>query len=264
MKLTSIGCGNMATAILSGMFRAKLISPKDVTVTARTKETLERARAEFGVYTKSDNAEAVAVADLVLLAVKPQNMDEVLQTIRPALKRNAVILSIAAGCDIRFFEERLGKTRKIVRAMPNTPSHVREGMTAFCTNEKVTETDKKTVQKILSSFGVAEEVPEDWMDIIGALSGCSPAYFYMMAEAMADAAVAEGMPRDAAYRFVSQAMAGSGKMLLKSGRHPGELKDAVCSPGGSTIEGVNVLEEEGFRGTVMEAIRAAVEKNRML
>ena len=153
---------------------------------------------------------------------------------------------------------------KVVRLMPNTPALVGEGMTGACVNERVTEEEKEQIRVITESFGRTEFVPERLMDAVGAVSGCSPAYIFMLIEAMADATVALGMPRKQAYSFAAQAVLGSAKMVLETGMHPGELKDMVTSPAGTTIEGVRTLEKEGFRSAVFEALIASAEKGRRL
>ena len=146
--------------------------------------------------------------------------------------------------------------------MPNTPAQVGEGMTAVCANERVSQEELAEILKITDSFGCTEVIPERLMDAAGAVGGCAPAYVFMFIEAMADAAVSQGMPRKQAYKFASQTVLGSAKMVLETGKHPGELKDMVCSPAGTTIEAVRVLEEKGLRSAVMEAVRACVDKSR--
>lgn len=161
-------------------------------------------------------------------------------------------------------EEQFGKPVRIVRTMPNTPALVGEGMTAACPNQYVTEKDKAYALKLLGAFGKVEVVPEHMIDAVVAVSGSSPAYVFMLIEAMADGAVAEGMPRAQAYEFAAQAVYGSAKMVLETKKHPGELKDMVCSPAGTTIEAVRVLEQSGFRSAVIEAEKACAEVSRSL
>ena len=156
-------------------------------------------------------------------------------------------------------QELFGKPVKIVRTMPNTPALVGEGITGVCKNELVTEEELSYICKIFSGFGKAEVLSEKLMDVVVSVSGSSPAYVFLFIEAMADAAVADGMPRAQAYKFAAQAVYGSAKMVLETGKHPGELKDMVCSPGGTTIEAVRVLEEKGFRSSVIEAMKACVK-----
>ena len=186
------------------------------------------------------------------------------QNIKDIVNENKLIITIAPGKTLAWLEEQFGKKLKIVRTMPNTPAMVGEGMTAACPNELVTEEDMKLALEILDSFGKTEVVPERMIDAVVAVSGSSPAYVYMMIEAMADAAVAEGMPRAQAYKFAAQAVYGSAKMVLETGKHPGELKDMVCSPAGTTIEAVRVLEKEGFRSALIEAMKACADVSRNL
>lgn len=262
MKTAFIGCGNMASAIIGGLIRGGVFSPEDIAATARTEETRQRAHETFGIRTLSDNKQAAAEADVVVLAVKPQVLTEVLKEIRPSLTENQLIISLAAGRSLEILTAGLGENRKIVRVMPNTPALVGEGMTAWSANAHVEEENKKLVRMILGACGKEEEVPEKLIDSACCVSGCGPAYVYLFIEALSDAAVAEGMPRAQAYRFAAQTLLGSAKMVLETGRHPGELKDMVTSPGGSTIAGIKSLEEDGFRGIVMDAIAAASERSR--
>ena len=173
-----------------------------------------------------------------------------------------MIVSIAAGKTIAAIEDSFGKPVKLVRAMPNTPALVGESMSALCVNQNVTPEELKEVQALFNSFGKSEVISESLMDAVIGVSGSSPAYVYMFIEAMADAAVADGMPRAQAYKFAAQSVYGSAKMVLETGKHPGELKDAVCSPAGTTIEAVAALEAGGFRNTVISAQRACSQKSR--
>lgn len=179
--------------------------------------------------------------------------------IQPTLPGGQIIVTIAPGKTLAWLGERLGDV-KIVRTMPNTPALVGEGITGVCKNNLVTEDEFAYVLKLLSSFGLAEAIPESLMDAVVSVSGSSPAYVFLFIEAMADAAVADGMPRAQAYKFAAQAVLGSAKMVLETGKHPAELKDMVCSPAGTTIEAVRVLEEKGFRGAVMDAMKACTAK----
>ena len=168
--------------------------------------------------------------------------------------------SIAPGKTLKWLEELFEKPVKLVRCMPNTPALVGEGMTGMCANERLTEEEKKEICRILEGCGKVEQVDEGLMDVVVSVSGSSPAYVFLFIEAMADAAVADGMPRAQAYQMAAQAVLGSAKMVLETGKHPGELKDMVCSPGGTTIEAVRVLEEKGMRSAVIEAMKACTEK----
>lgn len=265
MKIGFIGLGNMATAIIGGILKKELASPAEICGADKYEAACEKARKSFGIETYTDNCEVVKQADLLVLAVKPVFFPEVLKEIREMLRPETVVTSIAAGKTITYIEEGLqNPAAKIVRCMPNTPALVGEGCTGVCANKNVSEEEMQMVLNLMNSFGVAEVVPENLMDTVVGVSGSSPAYVFMFIEAMADAAVAEGMPRKQAYHFAAQAVLGSAKMVLETGMHPGELKDMVCSPGGTTIQAVKVLEEKGMRGAVMDAVEACIEKSRQL
>ena len=261
MKIGFIGSGNMAQAIIGGLLKNKMVSKEDITASDVSKEAAERVKEKFGINTCTDNKEA-AKADIVFLAIKPIFAHDAIESIKNEINEKTIIISIVAGKSLSWLENEFGKGKKIVRTMPNTPALVGEGITAACPNELINEDEKKTVLDLLSCFGQAEIVPERIMDAVVAVSGSSPAYVFLFIEAMADAAVAEGMPRNQAYKFAAQSVLGSAKMVLETGKHPGELKDMVCSPAGTTIEAVKVLEEKGFRGAVMDAMLACADKNR--
>ena len=259
-----IGCGNMAKAIMGGILQSGLVDERSVRASARTEDTIERVEAQFGVKTTKDNQSVAAFSDIVFLAVKPDQYLELIEEIRDVLKKDAIIITIAAGITIEWMEEQISPAAKIVRTMPNTPSLVGEGMTAYCVNGNVADKDLEAVQAILESFGKAEKVDESMMDAIPAVSGSSPAYVFMFIEALADGAVLQGIPRSLAYQLASQAVLGAAKMVLETGTHPGELKDAVCSPGGATIEAVAELEKHGFKGAVLSAMEACGRKSKSL
>lgn len=261
MRFGFIGAGNMAQAMIGGILKAKLVSKDEIIASAATQKTLDTIKDKFGVQTTLDNRE-IAKADIIFLAVKPVYCEQVLREIKDKLTKDRIIVSIAAGKTMAWLEEQLGKDTKIVRTMPNTPALVGEGITAVCPNEQVTDKELTQVCEVLESFGKAEVIKESMMDAVIAVSGSSPAYVFMFIEAMADAAVAEGMPRAQAYQFAAQSVLGSAKMVLETGKHPGELKDMVCSPAGTTIEAVRVLEQTGFRGSVMECMKACADKSR--
>lgn len=264
MRIGFIGLGNMAKAMIGGMLQKEMVKPEEIIGTARTQETREKMAAEYGILTAEKNADVAAQADVLVLAVKPQFFEEVIQEIKDVTRPETLIISIAAGKTIQWIEEAFTKSIKLVRCMPNTPALVGAGCTGVCVNENVSEEEKKNSIRLMESFGKASLVPESLIDAVGAVSGSSPAYVFMFIEAMADAGVAAGMPRAQAYEFAAQAVYGSAKLVLESGKHPGELKDMVCSPGGTTIQGVRVLEEKGMRGAVMDALSACVEKSKKL
>ena len=264
MKIGFVGCGNMATAIIKGIIKKQIIEEENIMASAKTKTTLERVQRELGIKVSMDNSEVVKNSDIVVLAVKPQYYQEVIEQIKDTVSDDQIIISIAPGKTLAWLQDCFGKSVKLVRTMPNTPALVGEGMTGACRNEYVTDEDYATVLQILGSFGEVETIPENLMDVCVSVSGSSPAYIYILIEAMADGAVADGMPRAQAYKFAAQSVLGSAKMVLETGKHPGELKDQVCSPGGTTIEAVRVLEEKGFRSSVIEAMKACVRKARGL
>ena len=260
MKLSFIGCGNMGSAMLKGILAKGIVAKEDIIVSEIAQETLKSTCDELGVYGTVDNKEAVRSSDIIVLAVKPQYYEAVIEAIRDEVDESQIIVSIAPGKTLAWLEDTFGKSVKVVRTMPNTPALVQAGMTGVCANDKVSQAEFEQVLRLLVGFGEVEEVEEHLMDVVTAVSGSSPAYIFMLIEAMADAAVAGGMPRAQAYRFASQAVLGSAKLVLETGRHPGELKDMVCSPGGTTIEAVRVLEEKGMRSSIIEAMKACVNK----
>ena len=264
MKIGFIGCGNMAAAMIGGILRKGIFSKDEIIVSNLTKEGSARSRDKLGVMTTMDNREVVKSARIVVLAVKPQFYEEVLGEVKDLFTPEHMVVGIAPGKTLAWLEEKCGQPLKVVRLMPNTPAQVGEGMTGACINDKVTDEDLKQVCEITDSFGRTEVVPERLMDAVGAVSGSSPAYVFMFIEAMADAAVAQGMPRKQAYQFAAQAVLGSARMVLETGMHPGELKDMVCSPAGTTIEGVRTLEKAGLRSAVFEALQACAEKGKRL
>jgi len=262
MKVGFIGLGNMATAMIGGMIQKGIVAPSDIYGADKFEASVKKAADNFGIHAGTDNLTVVSQADVLFLAVKPQIYPVVIEEIKDKIKDETILISIAPGKTMDWLEGLFGKSLKLVRCMPNTPALVGEGCTGVCRREAVTPQEMETVLTLLESFGKAIEVPEHLMDTVVGVSGSSPAYVFMFIEAMADAAVADGMPRAQAYEFAAQAVYGSAKMVLETGKHPGELKDMVCSPGGTTIEAVRVLEEKGFRSAVFEAQKACVEKSK--
>lgn len=260
MKLGFIGCGNMAKAIMGGIIRNGIVPAESIIASDVSAAALEAAGKALGIHTTLQNAEVAKQSETIFLAVKPQYYEEVIRGITDETGEDRLVITIAPGKTLEWLENTFGKPVHIVRTMPNTPAMVGEGITAACPNKYVTEEEKKRAMALLSGFGKAEIIPENLMDAVVSVSGSSPAYVFMMIEAMADAAVADGMPRAQAYTFAAQAVMGSAKMVLETRRHPGELKDMVCSPAGTTIEAVRVLEEKGFRSSIMEAMKACTKK----
>lgn len=256
-----IGGGNMGSAMIGGILNSSLATSSQVIASAHTAATLEQLRTRWGIETTPSNETVAERSDILFLAIKPNKFDEVIPQIASHVKSQCVVVSIAAGKSIDAIETAFGREIKLVRAMPNTPALVGEAMSALCANASVTAEELAEVTQIFNSFGKCEVVPESLIDAVVGVSGSSPAYVYMFIEAMADAAVADGMPRAQAYKFAAQSVYGAAKMVLETGKHPGELKDAVCSPGGTTIEAVAALEKGGLRDTVITAQRACSKKS---
>ena len=239
--------------------------PEDIIGSSKTETTAEKVKTKFNINTTTDNAAVAEQADILFLAVKPIFFPEVIAEIKDAVKTDTLIVSIAAGRNLQYLKDAFDRPElKLIRCMPNTPALVLEGCTGVCIGENVTEDETEQVLSLLRSFGIASVVPERLMDVVVGVSGSSPAYVFMFIEAMADEAVAAGMPRKQAYEFAAQSVLGSAKMVLETGKHPGELKDMVCSPGGTTIQAVKVLEEKGMRAAVMDAMDACIEKSKCM
>ena len=263
-KLGFIGCGNMGRAILRGVLSSDIASAGEVCVSVRSEGSRQAIEKEFGCICAIDNAMVAKNSEILILAMKPAQLSEALEGLREHVNAEQIIVSIVAGKSIEAIEEGLISIRvagrmKVVRAMPNTPARVGEGMSALAPNSHMTDTDIDRVSRIFGAFGRAKVVDESMMDVVTGVSGSSPAFVYMFMEAMADAAVSHGMTREDAYLFVSQTVLGAAKMLRDTGIHPGKLKDEVCSPGGTTIAGVRALEETGLRQAAWAGIDAAIE-----
>ncbi|MBQ7572893.1 MAG: pyrroline-5-carboxylate reductase [Clostridia bacterium] len=263
MKFGFIGSGNMATAIVGGIIGSDIAGVNEIIVSDINEQSLDAIYNKYKVATTLHNKE-VAESDILFLCVKPNVVYKVIDEIKDFVTPDTVVVSIVAGQSIEKLEKAFEREIKLVRVMPNTPALVGEGMSALSKNANVSENEIKYVEKVFNGFGIARVVDEKLMDAVTAVSGSSPAYAFMMIEAMADGAVMNGMPRDMAYTFAAQALLGSAKMVLDTGMHPGALKDMVCSPGGTTIEAVRVLEQKGFRGALIEAVNACAKKSKEL
>jgi pyrroline-5-carboxylate reductase len=264
MKIGFIGLGNMATAIIGGVVKNGVATANDICGSDVSQERRDLIMAK-GILTVTDSNTYVAEnADVLVLAVKPQFLAGAVAELKGKIKPSTIVISIVAGRKLEDLEELLGEDVKIVRTMPNTPALICEAATAYTPNKNVTKEDEEIAVKVISSFGKAIPVSENLMDAVVGVSGSAPAYVFMFIEAMADGAVAEGMPRKMAYDFAAQAVMGSAKLMLETGKHPGELKDMVCSPAGTTIAAVRSLEGAGFRGAVMDAVIEAAEVSKEL
>ena len=263
LKLGFIGAGNMGSAILRGLIAAEYLMPEDMAICDLNTRRLEELSDQYpGLTCTESDVELAEMCDMIILAVKPFFMAEVIDHIRDEISGKAII-SIAAGWTVEQLAEKLsGSGATCLRVMPNTPAMVGEGMTALCEETTFSEEDLEFAKGIFDSVGRTVIVPERLMDGVIAISGSSPAYVYMMIEAMADAGVKEGLYRSTAYEMAAQAVLGSALMVLQSGTHPAALKDAVCSPGGTTIEAVEELERKGFRAAIMDAMKVCAQKSR--
>lgn len=257
-KIGFIGHGNMGQAMIGGIVKSGITLAENIMVSDKNEGFLNKVKEELGVLTSADNLEVASFSDILVLAVKPNIYGSVIKEISSSVKEDVVVVTIAAGISIDFVERSFGRDMKVIRTMPNTPALVGEGMTALSKNCRVSEEELVEVLNIFQSFGKTEVIEEKLMDSIPAISGSSPAYVFMMIEALADGAVLRGMPRDKAYKFVT--VYGSAKMVLKTGEHPGVLKDKVCSPGGTTIEAVYSLEMNNFRGSIISAMESCTKK----
>lgn len=264
MKIGVIGLGNMAGAMIGGLLSKGYAKAEEICGSDANMEMAKKRAEEFGINITKNNEETAKEADYLILAIKPQFAADVIDEIKGTGKEGQVVISIMAGKSLAWLTEKFGHEMKLVRCMPNTAAMVGEAITALSPNENVGKEELDTVKNILESFGRAEVVPEHLMDSVVGVSGSAPAYVFMMIEAMADAAVEGGMPRQQAYTFAAQAVLGSAKLMLETGMHPGELKDMVCSPAGTTIAAVRVLEEQGLRGAVMDAVGAAIQRSKEL
>ena len=259
MKIGFLGCGSMGGAIA----RAVSQVTKDIVLTDRSgrgKALADQLGVAYG------SAQEIARdCDWIFLAVKPQMMEAALSPIRESLQeKKPLLVTMAAGLSMENIETMAGGDLPVIRIMPNTPAMVGAGMTQYCCNSLVTEENERHFLSLMAHTGHVDRLEEGLIDAASALSGCGPAYMYLFLEGLADGAVACGIPRAKAYEYAAATMEGAAKLMLTAGQHPGQLKDAVCSPGGSTIQGVRVLEEKGLRAAAMDCVIAAFEKSRKL
>lgn len=260
MKIGFIGGGNMATAIFGGMVGNGIANAADIMVYDPDTGKLQQNSEKYGICAAESNLQIAQECDMVFLAVKPQYLADALAGIRGTIGSETAYISIVAGWDNARLKQHMGGQTRILRVLPNTPLLVGEGMSAICTENDLSTDELDYVRRVFSSMGKVIMAPEKQIAIISAISGSGPAYAFIFIEALADAACLHGIPRDQAYLLASQTLLGSGKMVLESGQHPAQLKDAVCSPGGTTIEAVYALESGAFRATVIDAVDAAYEK----
>ncbi len=256
-----IGIGNMGGALAKAA--AKNVPGKEILVSSLHPDHAEKFALEQGV-TAVGNERIAKEAKFVMLGVKPQYVDQVMSELKPVLaeRSDAVLVSMAAGITMEHIADLTGGNYPVIRIMPNTPSSVGRGMTLYEANDQVRPQDLEQFLHLMSGAGVFDRLPEHLIDAGSVVAGCGPAFLCLMAEAMADGGVACGLPRDKALSYAVETMAGTAELLRQTGLHPGALKDAVCSPGGTTIQGVRALKKSGFESAMMEAVIAAYEKNK--
>ena len=260
-RIGFIGAGKMATAMIEGLLSKGVYNKDEIIASCRSQDTKDRVSKALGIEVTTDTASVLSSADIIVLAVKPNQIEDILTTNSVANSTKKLIISIAAGIKIATLESYVPDSR-IIRVMPNVCCTVLESASSYTLGTKATDEDRDTVKKILEAVGIAFEVPEEKIDAVTGLSGSSPAYVFMMIDALADGGVLMGLPRDMALKLAAQTVLGSAKTVLETGRHPEELKNSVCSPGGTTIEGVKVLEDYGMRAAFISAVQASAEKSK--
>ena len=263
-KLAVLGAGKMGEALIAGLVASGWRKPEDIVATARTQERLDALAASYSVQTTTSNPDAVAGAQVVVLAVKPQDADGLLADVSPHLDPSHTLLSVVAAISTAFIEARIAAPVPVVRAMPNTPSIVHEGMAGIAGGRHATEEHIGLAREVLSHVGRVAVVPESYLDAVTAISGSGPAYFALLAEAMIEAGILLGLAREMSTELVVQTMLGSAKLLRDEHMHPVELREMVTSPGGTTIRAIRVLEQSGVRAAFLNAIQAAMERSQEL
>lgn len=260
-----VGSGNMAEAMIKGLLSSKKVKRSEIIVSDINSERLGYISSQYGIKVTSDNKEVVQRSDLVVLSVKPGAFDSVLNDIRNLALSKKIFISIAAGLKTSSIKRKIGKNIKLVRVMPNTPSLVQEGASTLYFSEGFSDDEKENVITILGSIGKTYQVEtEDLMDAVTGLSGSGPAFVFIFIEALSDAGVKMGLSRKLALELSAQTVLGTSKLLIKTSKHPGELKDMVSSPGGTTISGIHKLEEKGFRDAVISAVESATIRSKEL
>lgn len=264
VRIGFLGAGQMATALAAGWRNAGCVPAERIAAFDVSSTAIEKFQTATGGQIVGDAGTLLAESDVVFLAIKPQHLSQALGSAAGHWQRRHLAVSIVAGITVKTLSELVGTQARVIRVMPNTPCLIGAGASAFALGPTATQDDGKLVHKLLSTGGIAAEVPERLLDAVTGLSGSGPAYVYLMIEALSDGGVRMGLPRELATRLAAQTLAGAAQMVLQSGQHPGQLKDAVASPGGTTIAGLHALETGGLRGILMNAVVAATEKAREL
>jgi pyrroline-5-carboxylate reductase len=261
LRIGFLGAGQMATALAKGWLTSGLTDSSSCQASDPVPEARRRFTEQTGISSTIDNKALVAASDVVILAVKPQSMRSLLEEVGPQVTDKHLLISIAAGIKLEQIAQLLGDTRRIIRVMPNTPCLLGASATGFAAGPHAKPEDVQLAEKLFNTVGKAFAVAETLLDAVTGLSGSGPAFVYVMIEAMADGGVRMGLPRDIALTLAAQTVTGAAQMVLQTGQHPGVLKDAVASPGGTTIAGLHALERGGFRAAMMDAIEAATKRS---
>jgi len=259
-KLALIGAGKLGEGLLTGILGSQLVPVGHVEATVAHPPRADYLAEKYGIKAHTNNALAVSGADLVLICLKPQQVKGFLREVKRKLKKDAVIISAAASVTTSLIEREIGRPTRVVRAMPNTPCLIRQGMTALAAGQHATQDDMRLAREIFSSMGRTVVVDEKHMDAITGLSASGPAYVYMIIESLAEAGVKMGLPRDLSTELSAQTLLGASAMVLHTGEHPAKLKDIVTTPAGCTIDGLLELEEGGLRVTLIKAVVRAGER----
>ncbi|GIW21194.1 MAG: pyrroline-5-carboxylate reductase [Candidatus Sericytochromatia bacterium] len=264
-KISIVGAGVMGEVILDGIISSNLYSPKNVLITALRPKNLEIIKEKYNVNISTDNRTVVNFSDIIILAVKPNNMESVIKEIsNESLKNNTIIISIAAGISIKKISNLFNKNLPIIRVMTNTACMVKNGMSVLCGNEFVTPYQMNIAKEIFNSVGETMTLQEKYFDAVTGLSGSGPGFLFLIAETLIDAGVLQGLPRDVSRKLVIETMLGSSLLLKKTDKHPAPLKDMVTSPGGTTIAGIQVMEEYKVRAALLKVVEVATKKSKEL
>ncbi len=263
-KISFLGAGNMAEALVAGIVNGRLAEPKCVLATDISSARLEILKDRYQIQVGANNLDAVLWSDVIILCVKPQVINDVLIEIQPSLSEKQLVISVAAGVSINRIQDKIGQAIPLVRAMPNTPAVIQEGVTALAACPGLSFDQLSVAQKLFETVGKVVVVDETLMDAVTGLSGSGPAYVYLAIEALIDGGVRAGLPRNIAHVLAVQTVLGAAKMVRDTNEHPAVLKDRVTSPGGTTIAGVQRLEEGGLRATLIDAVQAATNRSREL
>jgi pyrroline-5-carboxylate reductase len=264
VRFAFIGGGNMAEALIKGLLSGLGVTPQQITATDVVPERRTYMQTTYGITASADNKHAVQESTVVILAVKPQIMPMILEEIAPVMNSDKLVISIAAGITLQTLQRALGDSRRVVRVMPNTPALVLAGAAGISPGKAATAQDVALVEQIFNAVGRAMVVGDEMMDVVTGLSGSGPAFIFALIEGLSDGGVLMGLSRQTATLLAAQTVLGAAKMVLETGKHPGELKDMVTSPAGTTIAGMQALESGGLRGLMMEAVRRATERSEAL